>query len=185
MKGEAMTTTERKQRAAPPERWTVDGEESSVDFAVKTFWGLMTVHGRFDRFGGSYGAGSDGTTIELTIDADSLDTGHRARDAHLRSDDFFGVAEHPQVRFSSTRVRPAGDGILHVEGGLEAAGTVVPLEFDATVETVDGGLELEATTTVDQRRFGMRSGLLAMIRRPAKLHVKARLSEAAHAETRP
>ena len=99
-----MTTTEFEQRTAAPTRWTVDPDETSVEFAVKTFWGLMTVHGRFDRFDGSYEVGPDGTTIELTIDADSLDTGHATRDEHLRSTDFFHVVEHPQVRFTSTRV---------------------------------------------------------------------------------
>ena len=48
--------------------------------------------------------------------------------------------------------------MLHVEGHLEAAGKVVPLEFDATVQQVDDGLEIEATTTVDQRQLGMSSG---------------------------
>ena len=67
--------------------------------------------------------------------------------------------------------------MLHVEGDLEAAGEVVPLEFDATVEQVDDGLEVEATTTVDQRQLGMSSGQLGMIRRPATLHVKTRLSQ--------
>ena len=75
----------------------------------------------------------DGTTIELTIDADSLDTGHATRDKHLRSTDFFHVVEHPQVRFTSTRVHHVTDEILHVVGHLEAAGKVVPLEFAATV----------------------------------------------------
>ena len=68
------------------------------------------------------------------------------------------------MRFTSTRVRDAGDGTLHVEGDLEAAGKVVPLEFDATVKQVDDGLEVEATTTVDQRQLGMSSGQLGMIR---------------------
>ena len=77
------------------------------------------------------------------------------------------------MRFTSTRVRHAGDGMLHVEGDLEAAGMVEPLEFDATVQPAGDGLAVEATTTVDQRRFGMSSGLLGMIRRPATLHVKA------------
>ena len=72
---------------------------------MKTFWGLLTVRGHFDRFSGSYEVGPDGATIELTIDADSLDTGNANRDKHLRSTDFFRVAEHPQVRFTSTRVR--------------------------------------------------------------------------------
>ena len=80
------------------------------------------------------------------------------------------------MRFTSTRVRHAGDGVLRVEGDLEAAGKVVPLEFDATVRQVDDALELEATATVDQRELGMSSGQLGMIRRPATLHVKARLT---------
>jgi polyisoprenoid-binding protein YceI len=97
------------------------------------------------------------------------------RDKHLRSADFFGVAEHPEMRFTSTRVRDRGYGTLHVEGGLEAAGKVVALEFDATVQQVGDGLEVEAATTVDHRLFGMSSGRLGMIRPPAKLHVNARL----------
>ncbi|MGZ6913721.1 MAG: YceI family protein [Acidimicrobiia bacterium] len=171
-----MTTMESEQRTAASTHWSVDREESSVDFTVKTFWGLTTVHGRFDRFGGSYEVGPDGTKIELTIDADSLDTGNRTRDEHLRSIDFFDVVARPEVRFTSTRVRDARDGTLHVEGDLEAAGEVVPLEFDATVKQVDDVLEVEATTTVDQQQLGMSSGQLGMIRRPATLHVKARLS---------
>jgi polyisoprenoid-binding protein YceI len=178
-----MTIIESEERAVASTRWTVDRDESSVEFAVKTFWGLMAVHGRFDRFDGSYEVGPSGTTIELTIDADSLDTGHRTRDKHLRSTDFFHVAEHPQVRFTSTRVQHLSSGILHVVGHLEAAGTVVPLEFDATVRQLDDALEVEATTTIDQRQFAMSSGQLGMIRRPATLHVKAHLNRSTKGET--
>jgi len=168
-----MTTTLIEQRTT---HWIVDPEATSVEFAVKTFWGLMTVHGRFDRFDGSYEVGPDGTTIELSIDADSLDTGHATRDKHLRSTDFFHVAEHPQVRFRSTRVHPVNGDILHVVGRLEVAGEVVPLEFPATVRQLGDALEIEATTTIDQRQLGMSSGQLGMIRPPATLHVNARLS---------
>ena len=173
-----MTTMQHHENAAPPARWAVEPDETSVDFAVKTFWGLATVRGRFDRFDGSYATGPDGATIELTVDGDSLDTGNATRDRHLRTGDFFAVAEHPHVRFTSTRVQEAGAGTLRVAGELEAAGRVVPLELDASVRRLDGGLEVEATTTVDQRRLGMTSGLLGMIRRPATLHVKAKLSAA-------
>ena len=170
------------QRAATPTRWSTDADRTSVDFAVKTFWGLLTVRGHFDHCSGSYELGPDGPRIELTIDADSLDTGNPKRDEHLRATDFFAVAEHPQVRFASTRVRDSGDGTRRVEGDLQAAGKAVALELDATVAHLeDGRLEIEATTTVDQRRLGMSSGLLGMIRRPATLHVKALLSDAAPA----
>ena len=165
-----MTITQTERR---PTRWIVQVEDASVRFAVKTFWGLATVYGRFDRFDGSFELGPDGPKIELKIDADGVDTGNKTRDKHLRSAAFFGVGEHPQVRFTSTHVGDAGNGVLHVEGLLEAAGNRVPLEFDATVQPVDDGLELEATTTVDQRRLGMSGGILGMIRPPAMLHVKA------------
>jgi polyisoprenoid-binding protein YceI len=168
-----MTITQTERR---PTRWIVQVENASVGFAVKTFWGLATVHGRFDRLDGSFELGPDGPKIELTIDADSLDTGNTTRDKHLRSSAFFHVEEHPHVLFTSTRVGDAGNGVLHVEGRLEAAGQVVPLEFDATVEPVDTGLELEATTTVDPRRLGMSAGVLGMIRPPATLRVKARVT---------
>ena len=49
-----MSTTTSKQRVAARTRWSVDPERATVDFAVKTFWGLATVRGRFDRFDGAY-----------------------------------------------------------------------------------------------------------------------------------
>src|SRR5581483_10158653 len=79
----AMSATVIEQRTAAPTRWAVDGDATAVEFDVKTFWGLATVHGRFDGFDGSYEVGPDGSTIELTIDADSLDTGNPTRDRHL------------------------------------------------------------------------------------------------------
>jgi polyisoprenoid-binding protein YceI len=171
-----MTATEIQHRTTAQMRWALDSDETFVEFAVKTFWGLLTVHGRFDRFDGSYEVGPDGTTIELTIDADSLDTGNATRDKHLRSTNFFHVAAHPQVRFTSTRVHHVTGEILHVVGRLEAAGNVVELEFPAFVRLIGDALEVEATTTIDQRRLGMSTGRLGMIRPPATLHVKARLS---------
>ncbi len=171
-----MSIMENTRGASVPTRWAVDPEQSSVEFAVKTFWGLATVRGRFERFDGWYDFGSDRRSIELTIDAGSLTTELGKRDEHLRSADFFHIANHPQVRFVSTDVRNAGDGMLHVQGDLEAAGVVVPVEFDAVVRQVGEELEVEARTTVDPRRFGMTSGHLGMIRSPARLHVAARLS---------
>lgn len=171
-----MTAALTEQRAAAPTRWAVDKDETAVEFAVKTFWGLTTVRGRFDRFEGSYEVGADGTRIELTIDAESVDTGNATRDKHLRATDFFHVAEHPQVRFTSTHVHDAGNGTLHVVGRLEAAGENVPLEFAAGVRELGRGLQVEATTTVDPGRLGMSSGRLGMIRGPATVHVTARLT---------
>jgi polyisoprenoid-binding protein YceI len=159
-----------------PSLWTVDGDQSSIDFAVDTFWGLATVQGHFERFDGSYEIGPDGPRIKLTIEADSLDTGNGTRDEHLRSHDFFHVDEHPQLRFTSTRIRHQGNAVLNVEGVLEAVGKVVPLAFDTWIQPTDDGLEIEAITTIDPRQLGMSGGPLGMIRPPATVHVDAHLT---------
>jgi polyisoprenoid-binding protein YceI len=171
-----MSTTATEERAVALTRWTVDPENTSVEFTVKTFWGLTSVRGRFDRFDGYYESGPDGTTIELTIDANSVDTANKTRDKHLRSTDFFNVAEHPNGRFTSTRVDDVSGGILHVVGRLEVAGNIVSLEFPATIRPIGDEFDVEATMTVDHSQLGMSSGQLGMIRRPTTLHVKARLS---------
>src|SRR4051812_7845925 len=150
-----MTIITSEERAAAPTHWSIERDETTVEFTVKTFWGLMTVRGCFDRFDGSYEVGPSGTTIELTIDADSIDTGNPKRDGHLRSRDFFAADEHAHVRFRSTRVNAVGDGTLHVVGNLEVAGIAEPLEFAVTVQPAGDALSIEAMTTVDQRRFGM------------------------------
>ena len=157
------------------EQWTADPGRTTLEFEVEHLWGLHTVRGRFRSFSGAYVVGPGSSAIELTIDAASVDTGCAARDKHLRSADFFGAEEHPQVRFTSTRVTGLGRGHVRVAGELAGAGSRVPLAFDASVQLIDGDLELEAATTVDQSRFGMSEGPFRNVRRPTKLRVKTRL----------
>jgi polyisoprenoid-binding protein YceI len=170
-----MVTTEAQEQKAPTKRWSLDPDRTSVDFAVGTFWGLATVRGHFDRFAGTYETGPAGAKMELTIEADSIDTGNTDRDEHLRSYDFFDVVPNPHVHFTSTQVADEADGTLRITGSLEAAGKTVPVTLEATVQRDGDELELEGSTRVDQRAFGMSNGPLRMIRRPAAVHVKARL----------
>jgi polyisoprenoid-binding protein YceI len=162
-------------RETSVERWTADPSRATVEFEVQHLWGLHAVRGRFRSFDGTYVVGPGGSEIELTIDAASVDTGCAVRDRHLRSADFFGAEEHPQVRFTSTRVTGLGSGRARVSGELEAAGKRVPISFDASVRLVDGDLELEATAAVDQARFGMSDKPFHNVRRPTTLRVKTRL----------
>jgi polyisoprenoid-binding protein YceI len=177
--GEMSTAVVEAETAV--ERWNVDRTRTTVEFEVKHLWGLHSVRGRFRSFDGAYIVGPGGNSeIELTIDAASIDTGVAKRDEHLRSPDFFFVDLHPQVRFRSTLVTGLGNGEVHVSGELDAAGTTVPLALDASVRMIDGELEVEATTTVDQGRFGMSEGPLGNIRPPTKIHLKARLVRQEH-----
>ena len=158
-------------RTASTKRWSIDG----VDFDVATVWGLTIARGRFDRVAGSYEVGPEGTKIELTVDAGSLVTANGMWDTLLRSTEPSGIAEHPEVRFTSTRVRDLGQGKLHVEGRLEATGKVLPVEFDAVVQRADHGLQMEGAATVDRQQLGSSGGQLGMIL-PAKVHVRAHLT---------
>jgi len=158
-------------RAASPKRWSIDG----IDFDVATVWGLTIARGRFDRVAGFYEVGPEGTKLELTVDTGSLVTGNGMRDTLLRSAELSGIAEHPEVRFTSTRVLDSGPAKLHVEGRLEATGKVVQVEFDAVVQRVDIGLQIEAASTVDGQQLGKTGGQLGMIL-PATVHVRAHLT---------
>jgi len=171
-----MSTTEQKSHAAAliaDGAWRLDPARSSVAFHVRHFYGLMTVKGSFADYEGTLDLSST-PVVELTIEAASLDTKQKKRDEHLRSNDFFDVGRHPQVRFVSESVLLDGD-TLCVRGQLHAAGRQIPLELDATVREIDGELELEAVTEADHRKLGMTWSPLGILRAPSKLIVRGRL----------
>ena len=112
--------------------------------------------------------------MQLTIDADSLDTGNSKRDKHLRSADFFDVKNQPQVRFASDSAI-LEDGTLRVHGHLHAAGKQVPVDVGTTVSWVEGEPEIDAVTPVDHRMLDMTWSPLGILRAPSKLIVRGRL----------
>jgi polyisoprenoid-binding protein YceI len=167
------TTSPTPVSELPTGTWRLDPSRSSVEFNVRHFYGLMTVKGHFDRYEGTLDLGHD-PAVQLTIDADSLDTKNAKRDAHLRSPDFFDVEHHPQVRFLSDSAVLDGN-TLKVRGQLHAAGKHVPLELHGTVRNVDDGLEIEAITHADHRKLGMTWSPLGILRAPSKLIVRGGL----------
>lgn len=153
--------------------WRLDPARSSVEFHVRHFYGLMTVKGRFDRYEGALDL-SASPAVELTIEADSLDSKQKQRDKHLRSDDFFDVVNHPHVRFEADTAALDGN-TLKARGLLYAAGKQIPLHVDATVTPVDGEFEIEASALADHRELGMLWSPMGIMRAPSKLIVRGRL----------
>jgi polyisoprenoid-binding protein YceI len=149
---------------------------SNAEFQVSHFWGLVTVKGHFERLDGRLEVDKHRQLqMTLMIDAASLHTGIRKRDKHLRGAAFFDTQNHPDVRFRSTSVSEAEDHRLRVEGELEVAGERVTLKLDPTIHQSQHQLDIDATTTVDQRLLGMTWSPLGMTRAPAALTVHARL----------
>lgn len=174
-----MSTTTGSASSVPDHAsgsWRLDPARSSVEFHVRHFYGLVTVKGTFSRYEGTLKLDPP-PAVELTIDADSLDTKLAKRDKHLRSSDFFDVANHQQVRFVSDNVTLDGEK-LKARGELHAAGRHVPVGVEATLRQVGNELEVEASTRIDQRELGMTWSPLGITRAPSTLIVRGRLVRA-------
>jgi len=172
----ADTSTTKVQRTPADTSWRLDPSASTAEFRVPHFWGLVTVKGHFERLDGYLELDDRGQRhMTLIIDAASLNTGVNKRDKHLRAAAFFDTQHHPEVRFRSTSVSDVADSRIRVEGELEAAGEQLALTLEPTIhETIDQ-LQLDVTTTVDQRQLGMTWSPLAMTKFPVTLTVHATL----------
>ena len=121
-----------------PGTWAIDAAHSSVNFKVRHL-GLAKTRGRFTAFGGSVEVGDrpEDTAVEVSIETASVDTHESARDDHLRSADFFDVANHPTMTFRSTGVRGAGsDWVL--DGELTIVGITRPVSLEVEYDGVSG-----------------------------------------------
>ena len=107
--------------------WRIDPDRSSVEFNAKGFWGIATVKGRFSRYQGTLDLSAK-PAIELTIEADSLDTKNNRRDKHLRSPDFFDVENAPEISFESTSIESTDKGVV-VAGNLKIREAVFHVEL--------------------------------------------------------
>src|SRR5215211_7818805 len=89
-----------------PGTWEIDPSHQSFEFVARHL--MAKVRGRFPGVSGAATVAEvpEASTLEIEIDANSIDTKDETRDAHMRSDDFFGVEEHPTITFRSTAVRP-------------------------------------------------------------------------------
>ena len=144
-----------------PGTWAIDLSHSSVNFKVKHL-GLGRTRGRFTQYEGTVEVAENpiDTTVAVTIDAASVDSHDAGRDEHLRSADFFDVANHPSLTFRSTGVRGGGES-WKLDGELTIAGVTKPVTLDVAYEgvTVDpwGGTRagFTATTQVNREDFGL------------------------------
>ena len=116
--------------------WTVDGAHAEVGFSVRHLM-ISTVRGRFGGISGTVTFDETkpaASKVDVTIDVSTIDTRQEQRDGHLRSPDFFDVANHPTMRFVSKRVDGNLDGEFKVVGDLTIRGTTREVTLDVTAE---------------------------------------------------
>lgn len=121
--------------AAAPETYKLDEHHTFPNFMINHL-GYSTVFGRFNKSSGSFTVDFQAKTgsVEMNIDAASIDTGDhernglpRTRDEHLRTADFFNVAEFPRITFKSTGVKFNGDAVSEIDGQITILGVTKPL----------------------------------------------------------
>ncbi|MBB4639105.1 YceI family protein [Longimicrobium terrae] len=142
--------------------WNIDPAHTTVEFSVKHLM-ISTVRGHFGAVTGTIAldeANPLNSTVTAEIDVTSIDTRQAQRDEHLRSADFFDVAQFPSIKFTSTRVERDGDH-YDVIGNL----TIRDVTKEVVLHTSDEGragdpwggqrAAFSATTKVDRRDFGL------------------------------
>lgn len=142
--------------------WAIDPAHTVAEFAVKHMV-VATAKGRFKGIAGTIALDERnpaGSSVEVTIEAASVDSGDERRDGHLKSPDFFDVESYPTITFRSTKVEGDGDR-FRVHGDLTIRDVTRPVVLE--VERLGGGktpfgteiLAYEAKTKIDRREFGL------------------------------
>jgi polyisoprenoid-binding protein YceI len=145
--------------------WISDPMHSEVDFTILHL-GLSNVHGRFGHVTATITLDDKDITkssVKATIDVAGVSTGETPRDNHLKSPDFFDVANFSNATFVSTGVSRSG-GKLMVTGNLTLHGVTKPvtLEVEGPTGPVPGmdkkqHAGFSATTILKRSDFGIGS----------------------------
>ena len=158
-------------RSVPPpptsvvaDSYRVDGVHSSVIFRVKHM-GIANFYGRFNEISGSFDfdpKDPSKLSIDVQINAESIDTHSQRRDRHLKGPDFFNASQFPSISFKSKSAKKAGPESYEVKGELELHGVTRPLTVK--VEHTGSGRGprgdqregFETTFTIKRSEFDMK-----------------------------
>lgn len=143
--------------------WQIDYAHSEINFAVRHMM-ISKVRGGFNEWTGTVDFDPENptnTTVDVTVQLASVDTGEQQRDDHLRSPDFFDVATYPEMRFKSTKVEQddVNEGLLY--GELTIRGITKPVILDVEYAgqakspwgTTNAGFS--ATASINRKDWGL------------------------------
>lgn len=159
---ETLPTTETGIELPEPGVYELDPSHCVIS-AVARHLVVARVRGYFRRFSGKIQVAErpEDSSVEVEIDASSIDTGTEDRDNHLRSPDFLDVENHPKLVFNSTKVEPKEDGRFALHGDLTIRGVTRPVVLDARYEGTSGDpwggtrIFFSASTELNREDWGM------------------------------
>lgn len=145
--------------------WQIDPAHTAAGFSVKHMM-IATVRGQFKGVTGTVNWDDQDISksiVDVTIDANTVDTGEPKRDADLKSANFFDVANYPTITFKSTKIERVSAAKMKVAGNLTIHGVTKPVVLD--VEGPSGAIKdpygktrvaLNAATTVNRMDYGVK-----------------------------
>ena len=143
--------------------YTIDPAHTRLGFSARHAM-VTTVRGSFKEFTGTAhidAANPSASSVTLTIQTGSIDTGQADRDGHLVSADFFDVENNPTITFVSTKVDKVDDDTWAITGDLTIKGTTKPvtIAFDETGSAQDpfGNVRVgfEGATSINRKDWGL------------------------------
>ena len=160
----ALLTAFAAPLAAAPVTYKIDPNHTDVT-AQWSHFGFSNPIAHFGDVDGAITYDPDNvgqSSVEVVLPLSGLEAHVPAFNEHLRSDDFFDAANHPQVTFKSTRVEAAGEGKLRVIGDLTIRGITKEVVLDTTINKVGeqpmakrAAAGFDASTTVKRTDFGL------------------------------
>ena len=151
--------------AAATSTWQIDPAHSAAQFAVKHL-AISTVRGAFTSVKGAVQFDDKDITkssVDVTIDVNSVDTRQPDRDKDLRSDHFFDAEHFPTITFKSKRIEQLSPGKLKMTGDLTIHGITkeVVLDVDGPTAPVkdpwgNQRMAINATTRINRQDFGVK-----------------------------
>ncbi len=161
----ALTAVLTLPASAATTTWEIDPAHTAAGFSVKHLM-ISTVRGQFKGITGTINWDDQDiskSTVDVTIDAKTVDTSEPQRDKDLRSDRFFDTEKFPTITFKSTKVEQVSAGRLKVAGNLTIHGITKPVVLDvegpsAQIKDPWGmtRVAINATTKVNRQDYGVK-----------------------------
>jgi polyisoprenoid-binding protein YceI len=153
---------------AAADRYEFDKSHTSILYFIEHM-GLSEMQGEFLAFDGELmidDADLSKSSVNVSIDAASVDMDHDKLNEHLKAKDFFDVANQPKLTFRSTKVDVAGENALSVTGDLTLLGVTKPVTLAVTLRKLDShpfakrpAIGFHAEGAIKRSDFGMNYGI--------------------------
>jgi polyisoprenoid-binding protein YceI len=146
------------------QRFSVTDAGSSIEFKIKNFG--ITVNGSFKGLKGNITFNTQNTAtaiFNLSVNANTVNTGIDSRDNHLKKEDYFDVTKFPVLSFRSVRVTSAGkEGQFSVNGNITIKGVTRNISFPFTAVSKQTGYLFTGSFTLNRRDFGVGSSSIIL-----------------------